>query len=65
MIDHLTNNNPSRLGDPMTLANELAAFKENFIARAPADRAQLIQKYIEESRNSHVATHSLREGDHA
>lgn len=49
----------------MTLAAELAAFRENFLARVPAERAQLIQTYIDRSRDEHVATDALQAGDAA
>jgi len=49
----------------MTLAAALAAFREYFLARVPADRAKLIQTYIDRSRDDHVAANALRAGDRA
>ena len=47
----------------MNLTDELAAFKESFIARVPPERSQMIQHYIEQSRSEAVAAQALREGD--
>lgn len=46
----------------MDLANELAVFKENFIARADAARVALIEKYIAQSQRDGVGADALRPG---
>jgi len=49
----------------MNLATELATFKEGFLARVPKERAQMIQRYIDQSRGDAVAAGALRAGERA
>lgn len=46
----------------MSLAQELATFKESFVTRVPADRSQTIQRFIDQSRDEHAAANALRAG---
>lgn len=46
----------------MTLAADLHAFKENFIARAAPERVALIEKHIEQARRGAIVAGALRAG---
>lgn len=49
----------------MSLAQELATFKQSFVTRVPADRARMIQSYIDQSRDDDAAANALPAGGRA
>jgi peroxiredoxin len=44
------------------LSSELAAFKQNYLARVPAERARLVQKHIDQAQAQHVERRALAAG---